>query len=78
MILNNVYKPFEFPEGCRPNVSDPSTFETNYTISEIEIENILNLSLSNDSKWEEFILFDDDNENITNWEYMTRFGINEA
>jgi hypothetical protein len=47
-------------------------------IKSMEIENILNLSLSNDSKWEKTILFDDDNENITNWEYMTSFGINEA
>ena len=76
--LIRQHTPFVFPEGCRPNISDPSTFETNYSITETEIENILNLSLSNDSKWEETILFDDDNENITNWEYMTRFGINEA
>lgn len=74
--LIRQHNPFVFPEGCRPNISDPSTFETNFSV--IEIEKILNFSLTNDSKWEKTILFDDDNENITNWEYMTRFGINEA
>jgi len=72
------YTPFVFPEGCRPNISDPSTFETNYSVIESEIENMLNFTLNNESKWEEVIIFDKDKKNITNWEYMLRFGISEA
>lgn len=68
-----IYKPFVFPEGCRPNLIDPSTFETNYMISDTDIENILNYTLANDTKWEELIYFD---KSITHWEHMMRFGIN--
>lgn len=69
------YKPFVFPEGCRPNLKDPSTFETNYTFSEIDIENVLNYTLANDTMWEEVIHLD---KSKTPWEDMMRFGIGEA
>lgn len=55
-----LYAPFVFPEGCRPNISDPSTFETNYSVIDAEIENMLNYTLENQCKWEEVIVFDKD------------------
>lgn len=60
----SLYKPFTFPEGCRPNVSDPTTFETNYSVIDTEIENMLNFTLANDSIWEEVIVFDKDTTNL--------------
>ena len=67
------YEPFVFPEGCRPNIRDPSTFETNYTVSDTDIEAALNYALVNESKWEEEVIF-----NKTEWEDMMRFGMGEA
>jgi hypothetical protein len=72
------YKPFVFPEGCRPNISDSSTFEMNYTISDIEIESVLNYTLANDTKWEEVILYEQRKKMTTPWEDMMRFGLGEA
>jgi hypothetical protein len=72
------YKPFVFPEGCRPNISEPSTFETNYTISDIEIESVLNYTLANDTKREEVILYEQRKKMTTPWEDMMRFGLGEA
>jgi hypothetical protein len=69
------YKPFVFPDGCRPNIHDPSTFETNYTVSDIEIESVLNYTLANDTKWEEEIEF---NKTKPTWENMMKFGTGEA
>ena len=69
----HMFPLFQFPEGCHPNINDPSTFETNYTISETEIEAALNYSISNDTKEEEVIPFIH-----TSWEDMMRFGIGEA
>jgi hypothetical protein len=66
------YEPFVFPEGCMPNISDPSTFEKDFTVSEIEIERVLNFSLANDSYWEEAFTLD------TEWDNMIRFGFGEA
>ena len=77
--LINKYSHFVFPKGCCPNISDPSTFETNYdSVIQIEIENILNLTLANDSTWEEVLYFYNNEKNITEWEDMLRFGISEA
>jgi|LauGreDrversion4_2_1035121.scaffolds.fasta_scaffold02464_13 hypothetical protein len=70
------YEPFVFPEGCLPNISDPSTFETDYTVSEIEIENALNFTLANDTHWEYTIPIDKPKQ--TEWEDMMRFGMGEA
>ncbi len=73
------YKPFVFPEGSSPNLKDPTTFETNYTISDIEIEHVLNYTLANDTMWEEVIQFDKPNKIPTPWEqFMMRFGIGEG
>jgi hypothetical protein len=72
------YKPFVFPEGCRPNISEPSTFEMNYTISDIEIESVLNYTLANETKWEEVILYEQRKKMTTPWEDMMRFGLGEA
>jgi hypothetical protein len=73
------YKPFVFPEGCRPNISDPSTFETNYTVSDTDIEAALNYALANDSIWEEEVIFDNLKKmKTTHWEDMMRFGLGEA
>jgi len=69
------YRPFVFPEGCRPNISDPTTFETNVTI---DIEPMLNYTLANDSMWEEVIQFEDTIQPKTDWEDMMRFGMSEA
>jgi hypothetical protein len=71
------YTPFVFPEGCRPNVSDPSTFETNYTLSDIVIETVLNDTLANDTRWEELIYFNERKKMTTPWEDMIRFGLGE-
>jgi len=76
--LVHEYKPFVFPEGCRPNVSDSSTFETNYTVSDIDIERILNYTLANDTKWEEVILYEQRKKMMTPWEDMMQFGLGEA
>jgi hypothetical protein len=67
------YEPFVFPEGFLPNISDPSTFEKDYTISDTDIEAALNYALANDSYWEETIPL-----NKTEWEDMMRFGLGEA
>jgi hypothetical protein len=73
------YKPFVFPEGCRPSISDPSTFETNYTVSDTDIEAALNYSLANDTIWEEEVIFDNLKKmKTTHWEDMMRFGLGEA
>jgi hypothetical protein len=69
------YIPFVFPEGCRPNISDTTTFETNVTI---DIDHMLNYTLANDSMWEEVIQFEDATKRKTDWEDMMRFGISEA
>jgi len=60
LLTYQLYTPFVFPEGCRPNVSDPSTFETNYSVIDAEIENMLNYTLENQYKWEEVIEYDKD------------------
>ena len=67
-----LYTPFTFPEGCRPNISDPSTFETNYSVIDTEIENMLNYTLANDSTWEEVINF---NKDTTNLKFIMQFGV---
>ena len=67
------YEPFVFPEGFLPNISDPSTFEKDYTISDTDIESALNYALVNESKCEEEIIF-----HKIEWEDMMRFGIGEA
>lgn len=50
---------FTFPEGSRPNISDASSFESVEGLNETElstqVENMLNHTLYDKTKWEERI-----------------------
>jgi len=76
-LFINKYNHFSYPEGCKPNISDPSTYETYTHINEAEfnlqIENMIIYSL--EPIINETIIFD--NENKTEWEKMLKFGIGE-
>ena len=68
---------FVFPGFVTPNISDPRTFETidNETeFNETElmdiVDNMLNYTLQNDSKWEEKIILRDPKDIL--WEFMIR------
>lgn len=72
-----VYTPFVFPEGCMPNISDPSTYETDIlNISQFDfiVEDMV--IYTNETKWEEIISWDDacPLKNMTKWEEMLKFG----
>ena len=55
---------FSFPEGCLPNIKDPTTFESMEGVNENELELIVEnmviytLNESNPMKWEEYIRFE--------------------
>lgn len=55
---------FSFPEGCRPNIKDATTFESMEGVNETElsllVENmvIYTLNESEPMKWEEYIRFE--------------------
>ena len=50
---------FTFPEGGRPNISDASSFESaeglNDTDLSVQVENMLNYTLYDKTKWEEMV-----------------------
>jgi hypothetical protein len=83
MVLQSV-KPFVFPEGSRPNISEPFLFETtkglNMTDFNLIVEDmVLYLIEKNHTKSEEEMIIDwqenDPNDPKTSWEQMTqRFG----
>jgi len=77
-IMTRLYSPFVFPEGCQPNIKDPSTFETNDTMIQKDFELMLNDTLMNISMWEEVIIMDKNKKSYLNQEDMMRFGIGEA
>ena len=54
-MMTYLYKPFVFPEGCHPNINNSSTFENivNETTLQIEIDNMMNYTLVNESMIDE-------------------------
>jgi hypothetical protein len=67
---------FFFPEGCLPNISDATTYETMGNETELfaSMDNMMLYTLANNSQWEETVLFEDLFANETHWEQMMRFG----
>lgn len=63
---------FVFPGIIRPNISDPTTFETTENETELMeiVDDILNYTLQNDSKWEEKIILKDPTNVL--WEFIIR------
>ena len=76
-LFINKYNHFSYPDGCKPNISDPSTYESytynNETEYNLQIENMIIYSL--EPIINETIIFD--NENKTEWEKMLKFSIGE-
>ena len=71
-----IPKPFTFPNGNRPNISDPTTYENFTDINETEyfimMDELILYSLMNTSNDE--ISYSFTNPNVTQWEVMMKFG----